>query len=347
MTKPDLPPRAQTLGLRPVSPVAISLIFLLLLVSCGQPLAPVQNTPLWITVTPADWLPPTQTPFLPYSSPLPPSPLPPTETPQVLSTPTSVPLLHKPDRVVTILLLGSDQRPGRNDFRTDVFLLLTLRGDGSASLVSFPRDLYVYLPALGKMNRINTAYEFGGFELTAQTLEYNFGLRPDHYALVNFNGFTQLVDSLGGIDVNVAIELSDTRTGYPDGFTVSPGIVHMDGETALWYVRSRATTSDFDRLRRAQEVLIAIGQKLLTLQGLSRIPELYEAYRSSVVTDLTLETLLNLAPLLQQTDPNRIDRYVIAPPLVTPWINPQSRAYLLLPDVPVIQQILQQALGTP
>jgi LCP family protein required for cell wall assembly len=323
-----------------------SFLFILLalcLPACAKAPRPVQPTPLWATVTPAANSTPTLTPFVPSENA-------PTGLPTPASTsdvpPPAAPLV-KPEGAVSILLLGSDQRPGHSDFRTDVFILLILRGDGSLSLVSFPRDLYVYMPGRGQKNRINAAYEFGGFELAAQTLEYNFGLRPDHFVLTSFSGFQYIVDSLGGVDVNVGLPLSDTRAGYPDGYTVYPGVVHMDGETALWYIRSRATTSDFDRLRRAQEVLVAIGEKLLTLQGLARIPELYQAYQSSVVTDLTLDDLLALLPLLQQVDANRIDRYAIAPPFVTVWINPDNGAYLLLPDVPVIQQILQQALKTP
>ncbi len=283
----------------------------------------------------------TMTPFLPGEQAVSPSP-----TADVLSDedPSPVdpfPAIHGQ---VRILLLGSDQRPGHADFRTDVFVLLTIKGDGSVSLISFPRDLYVTIPGVRK-DRINTAYEFGGFSLVSETLEYNFGFRPDHFVLTNFNGFMFIIDSLGGVDVNVALTFSDTRQGYSNGFTVYPGIVHMSGETALWYVRSRKSTSDFDRLRRAQEVLMAIGQKFFTLQGLAHIPELYQVYQSSVVTDLTAEDLLGFIPLLQAVDQNKIERYSLSPPLVSSWTDPVSGAYLLLPDKPGIRRLLKQVLG--
>lgn len=323
----------------------LACILLLVLAACGTTPPAGQPTPPLATATSPANPTPTLTPFLPGDAAI--QPFPTLVTPPT-STETPPPADPLPDQTgqVSILLLGSDQRPGRGDFRTDVFVLMTIRGDGSVSLVSFPRDLYVYLPGL-RMERINVAYEYGGFDLVAQTLEYNFGIRPDHFVLTNFNGFKSIVDSLGGVEVNVGLKLSDTRDGYPDGFTVYPGLVHMNGETALWYVRSRATSSDFDRLRRAQEVLTAIGQKLLTLQGLTRAPELYQIYKSSVVTDLTLDDLLLLLPLLQAVDPNRIDRYVIAPPFATVWINPETGAYLLIPDPITIRQILQQAMGIP
>ncbi|MCS7011379.1 MAG: LCP family protein [Anaerolineales bacterium] len=305
-------------------------------------------TPVWVTVTPATVQTVTRTPFEPQDPPTPtPSPLPPTPTPVPTATrppaPTAAPISSSGS--ISILLLGSDQRPGRGDFRTDVFLLLIIRPDSSLALVSFPRDLYVYMPALGKKERINAAYEFGGFSLVSQTLQYNFGFRPDYFVLTNFSGFRSIVDSLGGIDVQVGKELTDARSGYPDGYTVPVGIIHMDGETALWYVRSRKTTSDFDRLRRAQEVIIAIGQKLLTLQGLTRIPELYQTYKASVVTNLTLEDVLTLAPRLQGVNPNQVERYAITPPLVTNWNDPVDGRFLLLPNIPGIQSLLRQAFG--
>lgn len=245
---------------------------------------------------------------------------------------------------VRILLLGSDQRPGHADFRTDVFVLLTIQGDGSVSLISFPRDLYVEIPGVGK-DRINTAYEYGGFALVSNTLEDNFGVRPDHFVLTNFTGFMYIINSLGGIDVQAALPLYDTRDGFPNGFSVNSGVVHMDGETALWYVRSRKTTTDFDRLRRAQEVLVAIGLKIFSVQGLARIPELFQVYQSSVVTDLTVESVLGMLPFLQAVDQDNMDLYSISPPLVTAWTDPESGAYLLIPDLPGIRHLIKQVLG--
>lgn len=301
-------------------------------------------TPALATITPPAIATPTRTPFGPNEEVPPPLLSTPTLTPSP-DFPISAPALSTSGSI-SILLLGSDQRPGRGDFRTDVFLLLIIRQDGSLALVSFPRDLYVYMPALGKRQRINAAYEFGGFALVSQTLEYNFGFKPDYFVLTNFSGFKSIVDSLGGIDVYVERSFTDARSGYPNGYTVPAGVVHMDGETALWYVRSRYSTSDFDRLRRAQEVIIAIGRKLLTLQGLTRIPELYQMYKSSVVTNLTLNDLLTLAPRLRAVNPDRIERYAITPPLVRSWRDPVDGRYLLLPDIPSIQQVLLQAFGS-
>jgi LCP family protein required for cell wall assembly len=244
---------------------------------------------------------------------------------------------------VTILLMGSDQRPGGQDFRTDTAVLVVLKLDGSVSLVSFPRDLWVYLP--GKfMQRINTAQEYGGFGLVQSTFRYNFGVIPQSYVLTNFSGFRSIIDSLGGINVQVGQTFSDARDGFPKGFTVHAGLVPMDSETALWYIRARKTTSDLDRLRRGQEVILAIGKKLLSLNGLTRLPELFSAVHGAIVTDLSLQNVSALLPILRLVDTGKIQRYAISTDQVISFIT-SGGADVLLPRPDAIRQVLLQAIG--
>jgi len=94
-------------------------------------------------------------------------------------------------------------------------------------------------------------------------------------------------------------------------------------------------------------VLIAVSKKLFSLNALGRVSELYQAYRSTVVTDLTLEDTLQLLPLLQAIDPGRVDRYTINTDQATPWIEPDTGRYFLLPDTEAIRQVLRQAIGIP
>jgi len=300
----------------------------------------------WVTVAPNATA--TPTPFLPVeiqvSTPSPSLTI--ETTPQ--ATPTPAWDIIPAEGQVNILVLGSDWRPG-SGYRTDVILLVSLNPNlGTASLVSFPRDLYVDIPGRGK-NRINTAHPMGGFPLTVATFQQNFGVTIDYYVLTNFQGFVNIVDSLGGIDVYAAKNLTDqcklpqAQNGY---CSVGPGLVHMDGQTALWYVRSRYSTSDFDRTRREQEVLIALFNKLMSLNALARIPELYQYYRSSVETNLPLDVAISLAPLAPQllADPSRIQRYAIGPGQVTPT-RTESGASVLIPNVEAIREILRQALN--
>jgi LCP family protein required for cell wall assembly len=259
------------------------------------------------------------------------------------STQAAATPINQPDNQINILLLGSDQRPYSGGFRTDVFLLMTINlDDQTINLTSFPRDLYVYLPGLYN-DRINTAMARGGFSLVSQTMEYNFGFTPDYYALVNFWGFQDVIDTLGGIDVNAAYTLTDHRSGYGD-YTVYAGNVHMDGETALWYVRSRYTTSDFDRTRRQQEVLNALMSRLLSLDVVTKFPQLYQQYQNTIETNLPLSEITPLLPVADEFFSGQIGRYAIGAAETNDWITPGG-AMVLLPNQTAIRNILERALN--
>ena len=263
-----------------------------------------------------------------------------------IDIPAPVGILPQPEGQINIMLMGSDQRPDTYGFRTDTILLVTLNPKtGSVNITSFPRDLYVYIPGW-TIQRINTAFPHNGFESLADTMEYNFGVRPDHYVVINFWSFKQVIDSLGGVDVSVSQYLTDQRDGHGD-YTVSPGVHHMDGDTALWYVRARHTTSDFDRGRRQQEVIQAIFFKLLSLNAIKRGPELYDIYKKNVTTDLNLEDITPLLPMAANvTDGSMINHYFISPQVVTNFRTSQGAA-VLLPNYEAILQIMRQALNSP
>lgn len=260
--------------------------------------------------------------------------------------PPPAPIIPQPKDQINILLLGSDQRPYEGGFRTDALLLVTInQKTKGVSLTSFPRDLYVYIPGRG-MDRINAAQVYGGFALTADTFEYNFGVRPDHYALINFNGFQALIDTLGGIDVQVAKTLTDERTGY-GYYTINPGIVHMNGVTALWYVRARYTTNDFDRTRRQQEVIQGIFNRLLNFDLVSKVPSLYEQFKGTIRSDMSIDEMLRLIPVASEVAKgNNITRYAIGPAQVNSWIASDG-AHVLLPIDSAIRTILRKALNAP
>jgi LCP family protein required for cell wall assembly len=262
----------------------------------------------------------------------------PTDVP---ATPTRVPYISrypKPAGQVNILILGSDFRPN-SGYRTDTILLLSINTiKNTAAIVSFPRDLYVDIPGW-TMQRINTAQAHGGFELTQQTFEENFGVHPDHYIMTNFQGFKGIIDTLGGVNVYASKSLSDTCDlpqkvrGY---CTINPGYNQMNGATALWYVRARHTTSDFDRTRREQEVIQAVFAKLLSLNALTRAPELYNMFKASVETDMSLTDMLALLPVASKfTDLSNLKRYAIDPSLAPGWITPEG-ADVLVPNLDAI-----------
>lgn len=264
--------------------------------------------------------------------------------PSDIEIPAPMGALKQPDGQVNILLLGSDQRPNDGGFRTDVIILLTLNPkDNSVSLTSFPRDLYVYEPGW-RMNRINAAMAHGNFEMLAQTFAYNFGVTPQHYIFINFSGFVNIINALGGVSVQVAQGITDAREG-PGDFTVPAGSVQMDGDTALWYVRSRGTSSDFDRTRRQQEVLTAIFFRLLSLDAIAKAAELYDQYKTLVTTDIGLTDALSLLPLAAAVGSNnQIHHYAIGADDVTPWTTSSGGA-VLLPNADLVREIMKQALS--
>lgn len=265
--------------------------------------------------------------------------------PSAIDIPPPMPQIDFPESVVNVVLLGSDQRPTGGGHRTDVIMIASLNPqDGTATLISIPRDLYVYIPGF-RVDRINTADARGGPEWVKQTILYNLGIEIDHWVRVNFSGFVSTIDLLGGINVQVGEYVSD-RCGDKT-LTFSPGVHHMDGYTALCYVRMRKFTSDFDRLRRQQEVVTAVFNRFLSLDGLSRVPELYSTVSSYVQTDVVLEDVLLLVPLAGKlaADTNRIDRYTLGPNLAQGWRVPYSGASVLLPQRDAILAMLEEAFG--
>jgi polyisoprenyl-teichoic acid--peptidoglycan teichoic acid transferase len=360
-------------------------VFSLLPITCNLPASPgmsvppqeAVSNPIFVrspedaTPTPTPFMPEAPTPtYLPtdFPTPLPtatgipdtPTPIPtltatpgkawgdfpgPTVWPDI-DIPAPAPLLSQPKDQVNIVLLGSDQRQGTGGFRTDTIMLVTINPKaGTVNMTSFPRDLYVYIPGW-TINRINTAFPRGGFPMLQDTFEYNFGVRPDYFALVNFWTFATLVDNLGGVNVYVGATLSDHRSGYGD-YTVYRGQVIMDGETALWYVRSRYSTNDFDRTRRQQEVVRAIFYKLLNINAITRAPQLYDTYKRSVSTNMALEDITPLLPVAAQlTDSSRIQQFFISPQQVTSW-RTTAGAQVLLPNREAILEVMRQSLNVP
>ncbi len=352
--------------------VRLAFILILVSVACSLPMSSqtptVEPTPkavsqLFITAGPD--LTATPTPFQPigptatsaYTAT-------PRTTPTVISTATAtedvndVPEIPTPVRVsqpmpegtVNLMVLGSDWRPN-SGFRTDVIMLVSINTKkGTVSVVSFPRDLYVTIPGW-MTQRINTAQAHGGFSLMADTMEYNFGVRPQYYIMTNFQGFVGIINSLGGIDVNVGQTLSDScdlywsRGGY---CTVNPGVRSMDGDMALWYVRSRHSSSDFDRTRRQQEVMLGLFKKLMSMNAVTRLPELYQKFSSSVETNMGLSDMLPLLPMASQvlTDTSRIRQFAVGPGQVTPTIT-EGGAAVLIPNYDAIRAMIQDAVFGP
>jgi LCP family protein required for cell wall assembly len=258
---------------------------------------------------------------------------------------------------INIVVLGSDQRPDWSEWHTDVVQVVSVQRDrGAVSIISVPRDMYLYIPGFW-MSRINCAdfygeahdYEGGGPALVRDTLLYNLGVRQDHYVRTNFDGLIDIVDTMGGVDIPVHCRLSDYWP-YPDEngeypiLTVEPGVHHMDGETALWYARSRKTTSVFSRERRQQQVLQALWHKARDAGMLTRVPALWKQARDVVQTDLTLADVLDLARIALTLEDENVRFYNIGADAVAPWTTPYGGA-VFLPRWEGIESIVAEAMA--
>ncbi|MEO0565577.1 MAG: LCP family protein, partial [Chloroflexota bacterium] len=207
----------------------------------------------------------------------------PQDAPENLAAPTAVPTriptITRNYDLVNIVFFGSDEEvTDDNTIRTDTMIVASINRDtGTVSMLSLPRDMFVYIPGLG-MNRLNVTFGWGenagwepggGFGLFRQTILYNFGINVHYYAKVNLTEFEQIIDLLGGVEIAVdcalteyypiaPIEELDLTRPVEENYqlrTLDVGYYTLDGFDATWYARSRSTQlSDFDRGRRQQKV---------------------------------------------------------------------------------------------
>jgi len=268
---------------------------------------------------------------------------------------TGVPLPdYEQKERVNILLLGIDKRPDEQYARTDTMILVTVDPQNkTAGMLSIPRDLYVEIPGYYEA-RINTAYYLGekdgypggGPALAMKTIQYHFGVPVHFYVEVDFDGFRKIVDTLGGIDVDVPQTIDDPT--YPDQnygydpFYIEAGRHHLDGETALKYARTRhAPGSDFGRAARQQQVLMAIKDKALQLGILPKVPELWTTMAGTVETDLQLVDILELADLADEITSDKVETVILGEDYTVNYTTEQG-AMVLLPLREKIQPVIDR-----
>lgn len=255
--------------------------------------------------------------------------------------PSPVPVFELPDGTTNILLLGKDVDVDQGgDGRTDTMIIVSVNSKTrTASMISLPRDLYVYMPNR-IMSRLNTAVSLGGVELLEQTILYNFGIPIHYYAQVDFAGFKRIVDLLGGVEMAVSCPLEDWRLISPEldpnleenweRFKLEAGIHRMDGDLALWYARSRMTTTDFDRGRRQQQLLQGMLDQGIDLGLVAKAPELWATFSDVVKTDMDIGRILQLAAMAPDIRNNGIQHLYLAGKLQA-WSVPESGASVQLP----------------
>ncbi|WP_459501223.1 LCP family protein [Bacillus sp. C1] len=210
---------------------------------------------------------------------------------------------------ISVLIMGvdgSDIRKGQygEAVRTDALLLATInKDDKSVKLVSIPRDSRVYIPSKKKMDKITHAHVFGGVESTRDTVERFFNVPVDYYVKFNFDSFVKIVDSLGGIDVDVPVTFTEQDSKDQAGMIhLEKGYQHLNGEQALALARTRKIDSDAMRGQRQQLVIEAIAKKAMSVQSISKLGSLLDAVDNNMKTNLTFDDMLSITRNMAGTD---------------------------------------------
>ena len=224
--------------------------------------------------------------------------------------------LLQDSKVLNVMLFGEDNNHGEKYGRTDTMILLSVDNTHKKlKLTSFQRDTYVYIPGHGN-NKINASYTLGGAKLSIETIEANFGVKIDRYAIVNFDSFINIIDTLNGIEmevtqdeidyINYQMYKNDQSDGNRTTITEKPGLIRLNGQEALWYARDRGLTKgedgneigisgdDWDRTARQRKLLT----KMVTdLKGASfgQIVEIVDTIGPKITTNLKVDEILKLS----------------------------------------------------
>ena len=213
--------------------------------------------------------------------------------------------MASPDKTV-VMLMGVDEREG-DVGRSDTLMIATLDAKKhKAAILSVPRDTRVKIKGHG-FDKINAAYAYGGHKLTQNTVEDLLGVEMEHYVIINVNAFTKIIDAIGGIDINV-----EKRMYYEDpwddngGLVINlyPGQQHMDGKTAITYVRYRDEEGDIGRITRQQKFMKAVMDKLTSPSIIPRIPAIIGQVVDSINTDLSVKQMIEFMAALKEAQSN-------------------------------------------
>ncbi len=197
-----------------------------------------------------------------------------------------------------IVVMGCDVRKGDAGRSDTLFVVMLDKSKKKAALLSVPRDTRVKIKGHG-WDKINAAFAYGGQKLTRETVQDFLGIKLNNYVLVDFQGFKGLVDAVGGVDINV-----EKRMYYYDpydGFEIDlrPGMQHLDGITAMQYVRYRDEEGDIGRIRRQQKFLMALYKHIASKNIIAKIPGVSKQVMSMVKTDLSLKEMVELGNVMR------------------------------------------------
>jgi len=219
---------------------------------------------------------------------------------------------------LNVLLLGVDSRgDSSSTLNTDTMIVLSLDPvNKTAAMLSIPRDVYIDRPGVFT-DKINAAYAFGGYDLTRKVVEDLLGIRLNAYALVDFDAFTKIVDSVGGVIIDVKRPVRDESYPTPDygieRIDITAGPQLMDGQSALRFARSRHDANDYSRAQRQQLVLSALRTRISQGDFLRGLPALVDRVGSAVQTNFDPANIVPLAQFCTGIDGDAIRSDVLYP----------------------------------
>ena len=242
----------------------------------------------------------------------------------------------------TVMIMGVDERAD-DVGRSDTLMIATLDPDkNQAALLSVPRDTRVKIKGHG-FDKINAAYAYGGRKLTQETIENLLNTHIDHYIKINVHGFTKIIDALGGIDIDVEKRMYYEDPWDDDGglyIDLQPGMQHMDGKTAITYVRYRDEEGDIGRIKRQQNFMKAVMDKLVSPTIIPKLPAIVSAVSDSVETDMSVSEILSFLGTLQDAKDNGLKSEMLpGKPVYIEGIS------YWVPDISKTRQILANTLG--
>nr|WP_249435851.1 LCP family protein [Paenibacillus sp. Marseille-Q4541] len=191
---------------------------------------------------------------------------------------------------VSILLMGVDERPG-DEGRSDTMVVLTVNPKTEkTTMVSIPRDTKAYIPMKERYNKINAAYAYGGVEGAVETVEKFLDIPIHYYVKMNMEGFRDIVDAVGGIDIDNPFAFTLEDVYIPEGKQ------HVDGKTALQYARMRKEDprGDFGRQQRQREVIEQVIKEGASLRSLGNTTAILNALEKNIETNLTLDQIITM-----------------------------------------------------
>ncbi|MFB5676954.1 LCP family protein [Paenibacillus terreus] len=215
------------------------------------------------------------------------------------------------DKPFSVLLLGSDKRPyEKTRGRSDTIMVAAVRPKESrVLLVSIPRDTYVQVvgrdadhDGVDDYDKITHAYAYGGEEMSIDTVEKFLNHKVDYYATINFQGIQDVVNAVGGVSLPIEEDIENKNPNH-EQFKIEGGKPIYNGEEAMYYVRYRED-SDFNRTKRQQIFLNSFANKVLTFNGVTKIPELLDIMGHNFQTDMQPSFIVDLGKqVLTQTKP--------------------------------------------